>query len=107
MLQAVTAMRAGDIAALGRLLDASQASLRLDFQASTPAIDTLVALSQNDPDVLGARLTGGGWGGAVLLLCRRGRAVGVAQRVYGAYRSETGLEGGIVLPAGVRPGYAS
>ena len=107
VLQAIAAMRAGALDVLGPLLDASHVSLQFDFDASAPAVDALVTLAQRDDDVLGARMTGGGWGGAVLLLCQRGTAVDVARRVYREYRSQTGQDGRIVLPAGVRPGHGS
>jgi galactokinase len=107
VLAAVAAMKAGDAATLGRLLNTAHASLAEDFEASAPAVDSLVALAQHHPDVLGARMTGGGWGGAVLLLCRRGTAAEVAGRVYREYRSETGREGGILLPATFGAGHGS
>ncbi|HXX31836.1 MAG TPA: galactokinase family protein [Myxococcaceae bacterium] len=94
----VAALRAGDIAALGPLLAASHASLRDDYQVSHPDVDTLVALAGQDPDVLGARMTGGGCGGAVLLLCPSGRALAAGDRIIEAYRARTGRPGDVLLP---------
>jgi galactokinase len=65
---AVRAMRANDLVALGALLDASHASLRDDFEVSTPALDRLVERARRDPAVLGARMTGGGFGGSIVAL---------------------------------------
>ena len=65
---AIEALRAGDLPALGRLLDASHASLRDDFDVSIAAVDRLVAAAQATPGVLGARMMGGGFGGAVIAL---------------------------------------
>jgi len=67
VLQAATAIRTGDVERLGRLLDASHASLRDDYEVSTDAIeDTVVRLKR--AGAIGARLIGGGFGGSVLAL---------------------------------------
>jgi galactokinase len=49
--------------------------------------------------VLGARLTGGGFGGAVILLCRAGEAAAAATRVRHAYQEKTSHTGRVLLPA--------
>jgi galactokinase len=67
VMQAVEAIRAGDVIRLGRLLDASHASLRDDFQVSTAALEDAVA-QLKAAGALGARLIGGGFGGSVLAL---------------------------------------
>jgi galactokinase len=85
VLDAVAAMRAGDLAALGALFDASHASQRDDYECSVPEVDQLVAIAQADPAVFGARLTGGGFGGSIVALVRAGEGAGVAARVAGAY----------------------
>ena len=70
--QMVAALAAGDHEAAGALLDASHASLADDFDVSTPALDALVARLRREPGVLGARLTGAGFGGCVVALCSPG-----------------------------------
>ena len=67
-LDAVVAMEAGDRALLGALMNASHASLRDDFEVSSPALDAIVELAQNTPGCLGARMTGGGLAGAAVAL---------------------------------------
>ena len=57
---------------LGRLFYESHASQRDDFEVSVPEVDPLVAASEADPLVFGARLTGGGFGGSVVLLVQAG-----------------------------------
>ena len=52
------------------ILNASHASLRDDFEVSTPGIDVLARDLQNTPGVYGARLMGGGFGGCLLVLHR-------------------------------------
>jgi galactokinase len=66
----VSALKKGDLAAVGRLLTASHRSSQHLFENSTPALDRLVDLLEKHPAVLGARLTGGGFGGAVMALTR-------------------------------------
>jgi galactokinase len=62
---AVRALHEGDMAALGRLLDAAHASLRDDFEISTPAVEATVA-RMLEAGAAGARIMGGGFGGCVL-----------------------------------------
>ena len=54
----------------------SHRSLSEDFGSSTAAIDELCAALRRTPGVLGARITGGGWGGAVVALARPGALAG-------------------------------
>lgn len=68
----VAALAAGDLVGAGRVVDASHASLRDDFESSTPAIDALCEDLRSRPGVFGARITGGGWGGSVVALARPG-----------------------------------
>ncbi len=97
---AVAAMRAGDLSRLGELLDASHRSLRDDFEVSTPEVDLLVALARGEPGVHGARMTGGGFGGAVVVLAERGAARAAAERAARAYHEKTGRAGRVLVPAG-------
>ena len=55
---------------------ASHASLRDDFEVSTPALDPLVERLAATPGVFGARLTGAGFGGCAVALCEAGAATG-------------------------------
>jgi galactokinase len=68
---AVRALHDGRLAAAGDLLGQSQISMRDDFEISVPDIDCLVDIAQSRPDVYGARMTGGGFGGAVIVLGER------------------------------------
>lgn len=98
VLEAVDALRSNDVARLGALFAASHASMRDDYETSTPEIDTLVTIAQRDPDVYGARLTGGGFGGAVVILARRGHGSRVAVAVCNSYRDQTGRHGVVLVP---------
>jgi galactokinase len=64
---AVQALRAGDLPALGELIDASHASLRDDYEVSVDAVERTVARLK-DAGAVGARIVGGGFGGSVLAL---------------------------------------
>ena len=65
--EAVAALRDGDLERLGALLDASHASLRDDYEVSVPEVDRLVERLRGG-GAAGARMVGGGFGGAVLAL---------------------------------------
>lgn len=79
VLAGALALRSGDLAALGELFYASHASLRDDYESSVPAADALVERARTLPSVFGARITGGGFGGAVIACVRRGDALAVAR----------------------------
>jgi galactokinase len=67
--EAVTALREADAIAFGKLLTASHTSLRDQLRVSSPALDSLVDIAL-ESGALGARLTGAGFGGCVVILCR-------------------------------------
>jgi galactokinase len=98
VLAAADALRRGHAARLGDLLREGHASLRDDFQVSIPEIDLLAALAEAEPEVYGARLTGGGFGGCVVVLCRAGTAREVGDRVFAQYRERSGREGAVLVP---------
>lgn len=76
-----------DTPSLGRLFSASHASLRDDFEVSTPEVDRLVELALGHGSVA-ARMTGGGFGGAIVALTEVENADGFAERVVSDYRRE-------------------
>ena len=73
MLEAAAALQEGDVAALGRLMNASHESLRDDLGVSTPELDVLVE-ELRAAGAVGARLTGAGFGGCVVGLASRDEA---------------------------------
>ena len=97
VLAARLALHRGDAAEFGRLLNASHASLRDDYDVSVPAVDRLVALAQADPRVFGARMTGGGFGGAIVVAARAGSARAAAEQVIAIVADEPSLAGATVL----------
>ena len=79
------AARGVSIQRFGELMNDSHASLRDDYEVSIPALDTLVALLQQQPDVYGARLTGAGFGGACVAMVRSGCGAKIKASVLSAY----------------------
>jgi len=92
VLEAAAAMRADDGATLGRLMKASHESLRDDFRVSNTQLDIMVDLAGSRAGCLGARMTGGGFGGCAIALVEESRAVEIASWVASEYESATGLE---------------
>jgi galactokinase len=88
--QAVAALRAADLGALGKLLLASHRSSRTWFENSTPELDFLVDQLEGEKGVYGARLTGGGFGGAVMALTSDAFGREGVDRVAGAYLARFG-----------------
>ena len=83
------ALAEGDVETLGALFAASHASLRDDYAVSTPELDALVA-ALVAAGAIGARLTGAGFGGAVVSLSHHERVHAVAAAATGAYSAATG-----------------
>jgi len=87
VLEAVAAIEADRVEDLGRLLDASHASQRDLYEVSVPQVDRLAELAR-EHGALGARLTGGGFGGSVLALAQAGEGAQVGARTHAAYAAE-------------------
>ncbi len=81
VLRTVAALRAGDLSEVGRLFVQSHASMRDDFEVSVPAVDELVERAIRTDGIYGARLTGGGFGGAIVGLAARDRARAAADEI--------------------------
>jgi len=97
VLQSVAALRAGDMAAFGRLMGEAHVSARDDYEISVPEIEILVELANAAPGTIGARLTGAGWGGCIVALVRAEQADAFRQRLAEGYRARTGLEAQVFL----------
>jgi len=88
---AATALEGGNLAELGRLMAAAHASYRDDFEASCPEADLMVELANRQPGLVGARLTGGGFGGCTVNLVEEEHAAAFAEAVGTAYEKQTGI----------------
>jgi galactokinase len=96
---AVAAIREVDLPRLGKLLVASHESLRDDYEVSVPEIDLLVDLARAEPDVYGARITGGGFGGSIVAVAKAGTGRALGERVVVAYSEKTKQTGTLLVPA--------
>jgi galactokinase len=80
VLEAVNVLRAGRIADLAPLLDASHASMRDDFEITVPQVDLAVEVARA-AGALGARMTGGGFGGCIIALVPAGEAERIGREI--------------------------
>ncbi len=94
VVDAAEVLRAGRVADLGSLLDASHASMRDDFEITVPTVDLAVE-SARAAGALGARMTGGGFGGCIIALLPRGHSEAVA-----AHIADNFTNAGFGAPAG-------
>src|SRR3954452_7748595 len=90
VLDTVAALQAGRLDDLGPLLAASHHSMRDDYQVSVAEIDLLVELADARSDVIGARLTGGGFGGSIIAVTPAGQAATAGRAIVDEYRARTG-----------------
>lgn len=84
VLDAMTALAAGDYPGLGRLMTASHASMRDDYEITEASVDLAVEVALAE-GALGARMTGGGFGGCVLALVSADRVDAVSEAVTAAF----------------------
>jgi galactokinase len=84
-LAAAEALKSGNLTEMGRLMTASHASLKNDYQVSCPELDLLVDSALRIEGVLGARLTGGGFGGCTVNLVHRESINLFRNRIAGEY----------------------
>ncbi len=90
-LAAAVAMKAGDAAKLGALMNASHASLHTDFEVTNDALNIMAHIAQAQPGCFGARMTGGGFGGCAVALVDEKRAGEVATAVAAQYETTVHL----------------
>ncbi len=91
VLDAVQALRDGDVALFGRLMNASHVSLRDDYEVSCRELDIMVEVAWQQEGVLGARMTGAGFGGCTVNLVHSDAAETFGRRVAEGYTAATGL----------------
>lgn len=98
VLQAVAALRAGDLVRVGELFYASHASMRDDYEVSVAEVDLIVDLAREQSDIYGARLTGGGFGGSVVMLARFGRGRAAGEAIAAEYARRSGRTPKLLTP---------
>ncbi len=90
-MDAADALAKSDLVALGVLMAQSHKSMRDDFEITVPAMDDLVAILQYAiGDQGGARMTGGGFGGAAVAIMPQARVADVQAKIESAYKTPEG-----------------
>ncbi len=87
VFEAIEALRQGTPEALGALMTASHRSSIENFENSTPELDLLVSLATSQPGCLGARLSGGGFGGSIVALVEKEKSQQIQQNVVEEYNA--------------------
>jgi galactokinase len=96
--ETVRALASRDLATVGRLFLESHASMRDDFEVSVPQVDALVECAARAAGVYGARLTGGGFGGAIVALADRQRVAEAASTILSEFNSTKGRCARLIVP---------
>lgn len=91
-LDAVKALKENDIAAFGKLMNASHVSLRDDYEVSCPEMDILAEEAWKLSGVLGSRMTGGGFGGCTVSIVENEQVEAFIETVGSAYEKRTGIK---------------
>jgi len=97
VLEAVQALEGGDLEHFGALMNASHNSLRDDYEVSCKELDALVELARKQPGVLGARMTGAGFGGCTVNLVRADAAEAFARAIARGYQEALGLKAEVYI----------
>jgi galactokinase len=92
VLDAVKVLQSGDLVRFGSLMKESHISLRDDYQVSCRELDTMVEIAWQQPGVLGARMTGAGFGGCTVNLVQNDYTANFLQQVTREYQDATGLQ---------------
>jgi galactokinase len=100
---AATALRHGDVSSLGGLLNEAHASARDDYEISCAELESMVDAAREVTGVIGARLTGAGWGGCIVALVSDEAVPDFKSHVQQRYQADTGLEA-TVFTCRVGPG---
>jgi galactokinase len=98
VLATIQALKSDNLVEAGRLFLASHASMRDDFEVSTSIVDALVDVAASTPGVYGARLTGGGFGGAIVALTEAGRAMEIGKTVVARHHQQAVQRATVVVP---------
>ncbi|MHA2378946.1 MAG: galactokinase [Candidatus Thorarchaeota archaeon] len=104
VMQGIQALRKGDLERFGAIMKASHASSRDFYEVSNPRLDFLTKIARNKDGVIGSRMTGAGFGGAVLAVVNENHVAQFRRSISEEYLAETGLEPDVLVanvPGGV------
>jgi galactokinase len=90
VIEAAECLKQGQLSRFGELMIQSHESLKNDYEVSCGELDTLVELSLQAPGVLGARMTGAGFGGCTVALVKRENVQNFIDNVLPLYEKQTG-----------------
>ncbi|MDQ7948291.1 MAG: galactokinase [Pedobacter sp.] len=96
---AAKALNAGDLEDFGRLMYASHQSLKELYEVTGPELDTIVDFCRDYPNVIGARMTGAGFGGCAIALLKKGMEEDFAQQLTEVYQTKIGYPATIYVYA--------
>ncbi len=97
VLESLTLLEKGDLAAFGRLLNDSHDSLRDDYEVSCRELDAMVSTARALPGCLGSRLTGAGFGGCTVSLVTAEKADSFCDGLAKGYMAATGLQARVII----------
>ena len=97
VLHTVEALRKGDLASVGASMAESHLSMKNDYQISCRELDIMVELAQKLPGLIGARMTGGGFGGCTINLVRDASVPQFREEIRTAYHQATGIDAEIYV----------
>ncbi|MFD2744538.1 MULTISPECIES: galactokinase [Sphingobacterium] len=89
---ACEALKSGDIEEMGRQMFVAHDAISKDYEVSCAELDFLVEYMRNQPEAVGARMMGGGFGGCTINIVQKGHAERIAKQVAPAYKEAFGLE---------------
>jgi galactokinase len=90
--RAADALRQHNLAEFGRLMGEAHRSMRDNYEASCKETDLLVELAMQQPGCLGARITGGGFGGCTVNLVEAKRGAEFVDAIHAGYQAATGID---------------
>jgi galactokinase len=97
VLEAVQAMKDGNVKRLGELFNASHESLRDDFEVTNDALNIIVECAREQSSCYGARMTGAGFGGCAVALVQKDKTGEFASAVSAVYKERSGLEANVYV----------
>jgi galactokinase len=97
VLDAVAALRAGDVVAFGRLMNESHDSLRDLYEVSSAELDAVVEIARGVPGVYGARMTGAGFGGCAIALTDEAKVSELRSAIVHHYPARTGRQPAVYI----------
>ncbi|HEY9712510.1 MAG TPA: hypothetical protein V6C72_03510, partial [Chroococcales cyanobacterium] len=95
VLAAVESLDKGELERFGELMNESHLSLARDYEVSCPELNLLVSLTQKHEGVVGARMTGAGFGGATVAIMKSDAVEPFKEKVVAQYENESGKQASV------------